>query len=244
MARIVAEDLTLVLPLYTESNSLRSFLKDVKNKKKEKNVTLLNGLNFSLEHGDRLGLIGHNGAGKSTLLRVLSGIYQPTSGKLSIDGFIVPLLDISLGLDENLTGRQNIRLKGLFLNQGNDWLVKNEQAIIDFSELSDHIDKPVKSYSSGMKMRLAFSISMSIDADILLLDEVMAVGDIRFQIKAKEKIKEVTSKSGIVVMALHSSPAIMEMCNKAIWVENGHIRMSGESHEVVRAYDDFMHGRA
>ncbi|HDG1693158.1 TPA: ABC transporter ATP-binding protein [Kluyvera georgiana] len=160
-----------------------------------------------------------------------------------MDGFVVPLLDISLGLDENLTGRENIRLKGLFLNQGKEWLLANENKIIDFSELNGHIDKPVKSYSSGMKMRLAFSISMSIDADILLLDEVMAVGDIRFQIKAKEKIKEVTAKSGIVVMALHSSPAIMEMCNKAIWLENGRIRMSGDSHQVVRAYDDFMHGR-
>ncbi len=244
MTHIIAQDLTLELPVYTENNSLRSYLRDTKKRRKEKTVTLLNKLNFTLDHGDRLGLIGHNGAGKSTLLRVLSGIYQPTAGKLIIDGFIVPLLDISLGLDENLTGRQNIRLKGLFLNQGKEWLLANEQAIIDFSELKDHIDKPVKSYSSGMKMRLAFSISMSIDADILLLDEVMAVGDIRFQIKAKEKIKEVTSKSGIVVMALHSSPAIMEMCNKAIWVENGNIRMAGDSHVVVRAYDDFMHGRA
>ncbi|HDG1670484.1 ABC transporter ATP-binding protein [Kluyvera ascorbata] len=242
MTKVVVENLTLELPVYTENNSLRSYLKN-KAKSKEKTVTLLEQLSFTLQHGDRLGLIGHNGAGKSTLLRILSNIYQPTSGKLEIDGFVVPLLDISLGLDENLTGRENIRLKGLFLNQGKEWLLANEAKIIDFSELSGHIDKPVKSYSSGMKMRLAFSISMSIDADILLLDEVMAVGDIRFQIKAKEKIKEVTAKSGIVVMALHSSPAIMEMCNKAIWLENGRIRMAGDSHQVVRAYDDFMHGR-
>lgn len=242
MTKVVVENLTLELPVYTENNSLRSYLKN-KARSKEKTVTLLDQLSFSLEHGDRLGLIGHNGAGKSTLLRILSSIYQPTSGKLEMDGFVVPLLDISLGLDENLTGRENIRLKGLFLNQGKEWLLANENKIIDFSELNGHIDKPVKSYSSGMKMRLAFSISMSIDADILLLDEVMAVGDIRFQIKAKEKIKEVTAKSGIVVMALHSSPAIMEMCNKAIWLENGRIRMSGDSHQVVRAYDDFMHGR-
>jgi ABC-2 type transport system ATP-binding protein/lipopolysaccharide transport system ATP-binding protein len=119
-----------------------------------------------------------------------------------------------------------------------------EEDIVAFSELGDYIDLPVRTYSTGMRMRLAFAISMAVQADILLLDEVLGVGDSAFQQKAKARLHEVAAKSGIVVLALHSSPAIMEMCNKALWLNHGRVCMLGDSHEVVRAYDDFMHGRS
>ena len=207
------------------------------------NVRALSGVSFSLERGDRLGLIGQNGSGKSTLLRVLAGIYTPQKGSVIRKGKTVPLLDLTLGLDDNSTGRQNIRLRGLFLGLDAAAIVSHEQEIIDFSELGDYIDMPVRTYSTGMRMRLAFSISMSVQADILLLDEVLGVGDSAFQSKAKARLREVSDRAGIVVMALHSSPAIMEFCNKVLWLQGGQVRMLGEAHEVVRAYDDFMHGR-
>ncbi|WOD19888.1 ABC transporter ATP-binding protein [Paraburkholderia kirstenboschensis] len=206
-------------------------------------VRALSDVSFHLTRGDRLGLIGQNGAGKSTLLRVLSGIYKPTAGVLARTGKTVPLLDITLGLDEHSTGRQNIRLRGLFLGMHPELIRDREDDIAAFSELGDYLDMPVRTYSTGMRMRLAFSISMAVQADILLLDEVLGVGDSAFQEKAKARLHEVASGSGIVVLALHSSPAIMEMCNKALWLDRGSVRMLGDSHEVVRAYDDFMHPR-
>jgi ABC-2 type transport system ATP-binding protein/lipopolysaccharide transport system ATP-binding protein len=206
-------------------------------------VRALNDVSFSLRRGDRLGLIGQNGSGKSTLLRVLSGIYKPQSGIVVRRGKTVPLLDITLGLDENSTGRQNIVLRGLFLGLSRQWIAEREPEIAAFSELGDYLDLPVRTYSTGMRMRLAFSISMAVEADILLLDEVLGVGDSAFQEKAKARLRQVSNAAGIVVMALHSSAAIMEFCNKALWLHHGAVRMFGESHAVVRAYDDFMHGR-
>ncbi|OWJ60213.1 ABC transporter ATP-binding protein [Paraburkholderia caledonica] len=206
-------------------------------------VRALNDVSFHLTRGDRLGLIGQNGAGKSTLLRVMAGIYKPTTGVLARTGRTVPLLDISLGLDEHSTGRQNIRLRGLFLGMHAELISEREEEIAAFSELGDYLDMPVRTYSTGMRMRLAFSISMAVQADILLLDEVLGVGDSAFREKAKARLQEVAFESGIVVLALHSSPAIMEMCNKALWLDRGSVRMLGDSHEVVRAYDDFMHRR-
>ncbi|CAB3712302.1 Vitamin B12 import ATP-binding protein BtuD [Paraburkholderia sediminicola] len=207
-------------------------------------VRALNDVSFQLERGDRLGLIGQNGAGKSTLLRVLAGIYRPTKGVVCRTGKTVPLLDITLGLDEHSTGRQNIRLRGLFLGMDPELIKDREEEIAAFAEIGDYIDMPVRTYSTGMRMRLAFSISMAVQADILLLDEVLGVGDSAFQEKAKARLREVAAESGIVVIALHSSPVIMEMCNKALWLDHGNVRMLGGAHEVVRAYDDFMHGRA
>jgi ABC-type polysaccharide/polyol phosphate transport system ATPase subunit len=206
-------------------------------------VRALTDVSFQLNRGDRLGLIGHNGAGKSTLLRVLSGIYKPTNGVVTKSGKTVPLLDITLGLDEHSTGRQNIRLRCLFLGMDPELIKGREEEIAMFSELGDYLDMPVRTYSTGMRMRLAFSISMAVQADILLLDEVLGVGDSAFQEKAKARLREVAAASGIVVIALHSSSVIMEMCNKALWLDHGSVRMLGDSHEVVRAYDDFTHGR-
>lgn len=207
-------------------------------------IKALENVSFSLSEGDRLGLIGANGAGKSTLLRVLAGIYKPTFGTVTKVGKSVPLLDITLGLDDNSTGWQNIRLRGLFLGLDPHLIDNNKESIAAFSELGDYLDMPVRTYSSGMRMRLAFAASMAVNGDILLLDEVMGVGDSSFQDKAKDRVRQVAERAGIVVLALHSSQTIMEMCNKALWLDHGRVRKFGECHDVVRDYDDFMHGRA
>ncbi len=250
MPEITAEHVSVSLPIFdAKSRSFRGQLSSLGRLSADDqagrilHVRALQDVSFHLAHGDRLGLIGENGAGKSTLLRVLAGIYKPSSGRLHKRGRSVPLLDITLGLDEYSSGRDNIRLRGLFLGMDTAWLRAHEQSIIEFSELGEYIDMPVRTYSSGMKMRLAFSISMAVDADIILLDEVLGVGDSKFQKKARARLETLTERSGIVVMALHSSQAIMEMCNKALWLHKGCLRMMGGSHEVVRAYDDFMHGR-
>lgn len=251
MTSLVIDNVSVTIPVFEVSGrSLRKTLARIGQRNALADaddgviqVHALTDINFTLEHGDCLGLIGENGAGKSTLLRVMAGIYKPQEGTVVREGKAVPLLDLTLCLDDNSTGRQNIHLRGLFLGLTPAQINAKENDIIAFSELGDYIDMPVRTYSSGMRMRLAFSISMAVEADILLLDEVLAVGDSAFQAKAKARLKEISGRAGIVVMALHSSPAIMEFCNKALWLQHGKMRMLGECHEVVRAYDDFMHGR-
>jgi ABC-2 type transport system ATP-binding protein/lipopolysaccharide transport system ATP-binding protein len=251
MPHIEVEDVSIELPVFeVNARSLRrelaamgrrSALAEAQDGRVK--VTALRDVSFALRRGERLGLIGQNGAGKSTLLRALAGIYRPTAGKITSVGRIVPLLDITLGLDDHSTGRQNIRLRGLFMGLPQKWVAEHEAEISVFSELGDDLDMPVRTYSTGMRMRLAFSIAMNVEADILLLDEVLGVGDSAFQAKAKARLREVAGRAGIVVLALHSSPAIMELCDRALWLDGGAVRMMGNCHDVVRAYDDFMHHR-
>ena len=199
-------------------------------------VRVLHGLNLSLRAGDRLGLLGVNGAGKSTLLRVLAGIYAPTEGRITTRGRVVPLLDIALGMDEHSTGRQNIMLRGLLLGMTRRDIEERIEGIARFSELGEYLELPLRTYSSGMKLRLAFAISTAVDADILLLDEVVGVGDQGFQAKAKARLEELQRRSKIVVLAIHSHEVVREWCNKALWLEGGEIRASGTSAEVTRLY--------
>ena len=206
--------------------------------------------------------LGPHGAGEDRAIRIGPYLFQPGAKRLTgtrnirlteketnilkflhSAGRTVPLLDITLGLDDNSTGRQNIRLRGLFMGLPRQWVAEHEAEISAFSELGDYLDMPVRTYSSGMRMRLAFSIAMSVQADILLLDEVLGVGDSAFQAKAKARLREVAGRAGIVVLALHSSAAIMELCDKALWLQAGSVRMIGKCHDVVREYDNFMHHR-
>ncbi|MDE3063851.1 MAG: ABC transporter ATP-binding protein [Acidobacteriota bacterium] len=200
-------------------------------------VRAIDDLSIELRSGDRLGLIGHNGAGKSTLLRVMAGIYPPTAGSIRVEGKAVPLLDISLGMDEQSTGRQNIRLRGLLLGMSDAEIRRKTDEIADFTELGDYLDLPLRTYSSGMRVRLAFAVSTAVDADILLLDEVLGVGDASFQEKAERRLKELHDRSEIVVLAIHSSETIRKTCTKVLWMERGKVRMFGDVTEVVDAYD-------
>jgi ABC-2 type transport system ATP-binding protein len=200
-------------------------------------VRALDDVNLRFERGDRIGLIGPNGAGKSTLLRALAGIYPPTAGTVSRDGRVVPLLDISLGMDENSTGMQNIRLRGLLLGMSDAEVRAKQQDIADFCELGDYLDLPMRTYSSGMKVRLAFAVSTAVDAEILLLDEVMGVGDASFMHKAEARLADLRSRAEIVVLAMHSNSEIRRVCNKALWMERGRVRAFGPVEEVVSQYE-------
>lgn len=203
-------------------------------------IRALDGIDLEVGPGDRLGLIGHNGAGKSTLLRVLAGIYSPTAGAVRIKGRAVPLLDINLGMDDQSTGRQNIRLRGLLLGMGDREIREKTEEIAEFTELGDYLDLPLRTYSSGMRLRLAFAIATAVDADILLLDEVIGVGDAGFQDKAERRLKQLHDRAEIVVLAIHSSEAIRKTCNKVLWLEHGKVRGFGSVDNVLSAYEQHM----
>lgn len=244
MAYITLQQATLDLPIYDVKG--RSLKKEVmrlgrRNRISEDTdgivvVRALDGIDLELNEGDRVGLVGHNGAGKSTLLRLLAGIYAPTTGTIQRDGKVVPLLDISLGMDENSTGRQNIRLRGLLLGMSDSEIQAKQVEIGEFSELGDYLDLPVRTYSSGMRVRLAFAVSTAVDADILLLDEVIGVGDASFKEKANARLHELHGRAQIVLLAMHDNEVIRKMCNKVIWMERGRIRAYGATEEVVSAY--------
>jgi ABC-type polysaccharide/polyol phosphate transport system ATPase subunit len=200
-------------------------------------VRALDNVDLRFDSGDRIGLIGHNGAGKSTLLRIMAGIYSPTLGTISSDGKIVPLLDISLGMDENSTGYQNIRLRGLLLGMTDAEIKEKIEGIAEFCELGDYLDLPLRTYSSGMRVRLAFAVSTAVDAEILLLDEVMGVGDASFMHKAQARLADLHSRAEIVVLAMHANAEIRRVCNKALWMDHGRVRAFGAVEDVVAAYE-------
>ncbi|HGL4256619.1 ABC transporter ATP-binding protein [Burkholderia dolosa] len=245
MAFIELKGATLDLPIYDVQG--RSLKKQVlrmgrRNKIAEGNdgvivVRALDNVDVRFDKGDRIGLIGRNGAGKSTLLRTMAGIYPPTQGTVTSEGKIVPLLDISLGMDDNSTGMQNIRLRGLLLGMSDDEIREKTAEIAAFSELNDYLDLPLRTYSSGMRVRLAFAVSTAVDAEILLLDEVMGVGDASFMHKAQARLNELHGRAEIVVLAMHANSEIRRVCNKALWMENGRVRAFGPVDDVISAYE-------
>ncbi|MFX1684468.1 ABC transporter ATP-binding protein [Paraburkholderia sp. A2RI-6] len=245
MAYIELKNVTLDLPIYDVQG--RSLKKQVlrmgrRNRIAEDNdgvvvVRALEDLSLRFERGDRIGLIGHNGAGKSTLLRVMAGIYPPTAGAVSRVGKVVPLLDIGLGMDENSTGMQNIRLRGMLLGMSDAEVRAKQREIAEFSELGDYLDLPIRTYSSGMRVRLAFAVSTAVDAEILLLDEVMGVGDASFMHKAQARLADLHSRAEIVVLAMHSNSEIRKVCNKVLWMERGRVRAFGATEDVVSQYE-------
>jgi ABC-type polysaccharide/polyol phosphate transport system ATPase subunit len=204
-------------------------------------VRAIDNVTFEFVPGDHVGLVGRNGAGKSSLLRTMAGIYTPTAGEVSVSGKVVPLLDIGLGMDENSTGRQNIRLRGLLLGMSDAEIKSKQKDIADFSELGDYLDLPLRTYSSGMRVRLAFAVSTAVDADILLLDEVMGVGDASFLHKASDRLQGLRSRAQIVVLAMHSNEEIRRTCNKALWLERGGVRAFGPVNDVLAEYEAASH---
>ena len=199
-------------------------------------VRALEGLSFALKDGDRVGLLGHNGAGKSTLLRLLSGVYEPSSGAARINGEIGSLIDIYLGIDPEATGRENIYLRGGLLGMTRSEITAQIDDIIEFSELGDFVDMPLRTYSTGMHLRLAFAVSTIVRPEILLMDEWLSVGDEGFKHKAEVRMTELVQSTNILVIASHSRDLILHTCNRAIWLEHGKIRMEGDSQSVVTTY--------
>lgn len=186
-------------------------------------IRALDGVDLNVQEGDRLGLTGHNGSGKSTLLKVLAGVYEPTAGSLLVRGRIASLLDISIGMDFEASGLENIFLRGLLMGLPKSVIRSKIDEITDFSGLGEYIEMPVRTYSSGMVMRLAFSISTSVEADILLMDEWLSVGDSDFVKKAEDRLKSLIDKTPILVMATHSREILEEVCNKVVRLEGGRL---------------------
>ena len=199
-------------------------------------VQALQDINLSLQSGDRIGLVGHNGAGKTTLLRVLGGIYEPNSGRVAVKGSTVPLFDISLGMDQESTGYENIILRGLFLGLTRQQIKARMDEIADFTELGDFLSLPIRTYSAGMQMRLAFAVSTSVVPDILLLDEGIGAGDAAFLNKARERLQRFTERVSIIVLSSHSDELISNMCSKAVLMEHGRILCYGPTDEVLERY--------
>lgn len=199
-------------------------------------VRALQDLDLTIDQGDRLGIIGHNGAGKSTLLRTLAGIYPPTRGTLTVEGKVSSLFEISLGFEGEATGWDNIAYRSFLQGASPKQVTSTRQAIADFTELGDFLKMPIRFYSAGMMVRLAFSIATAIDPEILLIDEVLSVGDLAFQNKARTRMKEMMDKAQLIVMVSHDLKAIESICNRAIWMDHGRIRFAGSAQEAVAAY--------
>ena len=203
-------------------------------------VTALEDVSFSLRDGDRLGIVGHNGAGKTTLLRALAGIYEPTRGSVLCRGQIAPLFDITLGMDPDATGYENISIRGLFLGMSAQEIEAHSQDIVDFSELGPYMHMPIRTYSTGMRVRLAFAIATAIRPDILLLDEMIGAGDARFFERAERRLGEFLNRAQILVLASHSNAIIRKLCNKALLLHHGKVVGLDSVDEILKAYESLV----
>ena len=198
--------------------------------------TALEHVSFRVKKGETLGLIGHNGAGKSTMLKVISGILKPTQGSIYCNGNIVPMLELGSGFDFDLTGRENIFLNGAILGYSEEFLKEKCDEIIEFSELGQFIEMPIRNYSSGMLARLAFSIATVVKPEILIVDEILSVGDANFQEKSRRRMMELMGGGTTVLFVSHSLDQIREMCNRVVWLEHGQVKMYGPAEEVCDTY--------
>jgi ABC-type polysaccharide/polyol phosphate transport system ATPase subunit len=201
-------------------------------------VQALDGINLTVNEGERLGIIGSNGAGKSTLLKVLAGVYPPTSGRRLVHGHISSLFDIALGFERDANGWENIELRGFLQGETPRTIRDKVKPIAEFSELGKFLDMPVHYYSAGMLVRLAFSIATAIEPEILIIDEVLAAGDMAFQDKARDRMMALMNKAKAVIVVSHDLNSLPQLCDKAIWLDHGHLRQSGPTSEVIAAYTE------
>lgn len=213
-----------------------------KKKKKKEFFYALKGINFKVNKGEVVGLIGSNGAGKSTLLKVVSGVMKPTTGKVTVRGVISPMIELGAGFDTELTARENIYLNGAVLGYSKKFIDEKFDEIVEFSELKDFLDVPVKNFSSGMTAKLAFSIATVVDPEILIVDEILSVGDIKFQEKSKKKMMEMIKGGTTVLYVSHSLESIKDLCTSVIWLEHGQIVKMGDTKEICKEYYDKQMG--
>ena len=211
-------------------------IKLIKRQLNYKEFWALKDISFKIKKGDRVGIVGLNGAGKSTLLKVISGVLKPTEGKVKISGSIAPLLELGAGFNKQYTGVENIYLYGAMLGHSKAFINEKFDEIVKFSELGEFIKVPVKNYSSGMKSRLGFAIATIVEPDILILDEVLSVGDAKFRKKSTKKIKSMIENNVTVLFVSHSIDQVLELCNKAILLEKGHLVAYGNSEEIAELY--------
>jgi teichoic acids export ATP-binding protein tagH len=200
----------------------------------------LKNINFTVKRGESWGLIGKNGSGKSTLLKLISGIIRPYQGNVTVNGSISPLIELGAGFDPELTARENIFLNGALLGYSKRFIESHFQEIVDFAELNNFIDVPIKNFSSGMSARLGFAIATVQKPDILIVDEVLAVGDFAFQQKCKERMEHLLSNGTTLLFVSHSIEQVKELCSKAIWIDNGEVRAIGDTYSVSQEYISSM----
>jgi len=218
-------------------SSLKEYMtKLIKRELRYEEFWALKNVSFNVSKGEVVGIIGKNGAGKSTLLKIISGILKPTKGSVTCSGSIVPMLELGSGFDHDLTGRENIFLNGAILGYSKEFLESKYEEILEFSELGKFIDVPIRNYSSGMLMRLAFSIATVVNPEILIVDEILAVGDADFQEKSKARMMELMGGGTTVLFVSHTIEQIMELCSRVIWLEQGNIVIDGKPDDVCSAY--------
>jgi ABC-type polysaccharide/polyol phosphate transport system ATPase subunit len=193
-------------------------------------------VSFTVSKGEMLGLVGRNGSGKSTLLKIIAGVYRPTSGRVQVNGSIAPLIELGAGFHGELTGRENILMNGLLMGFSKREMLAREQSIIEFADIGEFIDAPVKQYSSGMYTRLAFAVATEVDPDILVIDEILAVGDSAFQLKCMERLERFRKSNKTILFVTHNLNQIVEYCDRAILLEKGQMLLDASPQEVIDAY--------
>lgn len=243
MVSIAVRDASVDFPIFdAQTRSLKKAMLGVvggrigPNASKVVVVEALRGITMDLEHGARVGLIGSNGAGKSTLLRLLSGIYEPTGGTATVEGRVAPVFDLGVGMDPEISGYENIIIRGLFLGMSRKQMDARVADIAEFTELGDYLRLPLRTYSTGMRVRLALGVVTSIDPEILLLDEGIGAVDAAFLQKARGRLTDLVDRAGLLVFASHSDELLRELCDTGIWLEHGQVRMQGPLDEVLEAY--------
>ena len=219
-------------------NSLKEFLvQKIRGKLEYREFTALKHVTFDVNRGEVVGLIGHNGAGKSTMLKIISGILKPTEGSVTVRGSVVPMLELGSGFDFDMTGRENVFLNGAIMGYSEEFLEKQFEEIAAFSELEQFIDVPLRNYSSGMVARLAFAIAALVEPEILIVDEVLAVGDAEFQEKSKRRMLELMGGGTTVLFVSHNLDQIRELCDRVVWIEQGSLIAFGEAGEICDRYE-------
>lgn len=236
---IVVDDVTMTFNIASEQlNSLKEyFIKIMKHELFFKEFHALEDINITINRGDVYGIVGTNGSGKSTLLKLVAGVLEPSKGSVAIGGTIAPLIELGAGFDMELTARENIYLNGALLGYSKKFINERFDEIVDFAEVRDFLDMPMKNYSSGMVARVAFSVATATIPDILVVDEALSVGDFLFQEKCERRINELVQQHGTTLLFVsHSIEQVERVCQKAVWIEKGHMRMTGTVEEVCAAY--------
>lgn len=236
---ISVKDVTMVFNLATEKvDSLKEYIiKVLKKQLMTQKFRALDKVNLEVMPGDSVALIGVNGSGKSTLLKIIAGVMTPTEGSVRVSGSIAPMIELGAGFDPDLTARENVYLNGAVLGYDREFMSRHFDSIMDFAELWDFVDVPIKNYSSGMVARLGFAIATEVKADVLIVDEVLAVGDFRFQEKCKVRMEELLSGGTTLLFVSHSTAQVRMLCKKAVWLNKGRVQMIGDADEVCKCYE-------